>query len=137
MVGERPAGVDAATWQKLLRGRLGTPRRLDLHGRTAGRALQALDDFLREAHARRVRTVEVITGRGSGETGGILRRELPLWLNRPDLRALVLAAAHPAPGNMGAVRLLMRKPRGGIEREGSASFLKKRSKKLLFPGVRG
>ncbi len=112
VVGERPAGVDGATWQKLRLGRLGTSRRLDLHGRTAQRAFQALDGFLRAAHAERLRSVEVITGRGSGEAGGVIRRELPLWLNRPELRALVLAAAYPAPGNMGAVRLLLRRPRG-------------------------
>ncbi len=110
VVGEQPAGVDSATWQKLRLGRLGTSRKLDLHGRTAQRAFQALDGFLRAAHAERLRSVEVITGRGSGEAGGVIRRELPLWLNRPDLRAMVLAAAYPA-GNLGSVRLLLRRPR--------------------------
>ena len=43
----------------------------------------------------------MITGRGSGETGGVIRRELPLWLNLPALRPLVLAAAHPHAANPG------------------------------------
>jgi len=42
---------------------------------------------------------------------GVLRRELPLWLNLPELRPLVLAAAHPHPGNEGAVRVLVRRVR--------------------------
>ena len=40
-----------------------------------------------------------------------LRRELPIWLNLPELRPLVLAAAHPHPANSGAVRLLLRRLR--------------------------
>jgi DNA-nicking Smr family endonuclease len=58
-----------------------------------------------------VRVVEIITGRGAGEGGGVLRRELPMWLNLPDLRPLVLAASHPHQANTGSVRLLLRRPR--------------------------
>ncbi len=36
--------------------------------------------------------MEVVTGRGSGETGGAIRRELPLWLNQPEIRPLILGA---------------------------------------------
>jgi DNA-nicking Smr family endonuclease len=43
--------------------------------------------------------------------GGVLRREVPLWLNLPELRGLVLAAAHPHAANPGSVRLLLRRPR--------------------------
>ncbi|MEO8715337.1 MAG: Smr/MutS family protein [Acetobacteraceae bacterium] len=110
-VGTHPPGVDAASWQRFRTGRLRAVRRLDLHGRTAQRAFVELSHFLRVAHADRVRCVEVITGRG-GPEGGVLRRELPLWLNLPELRPLVLAAAHPHPGNDGAVRLLLRRVRG-------------------------
>ena len=56
--------------------------------------------------------IEIITGRGSGETGGVIRREFPLWLNGPELRSLVLAAAHPHALNPGSVRLLLRRARG-------------------------
>ncbi len=115
IVGLQPPGVDAATWQKLCRGRLAATRTLDLHGRTAQRAFHALHGFLRTAHVDRQRVVEVITGRGSGEAGGVIRREFPLWLNLHELRPMVLAAAHPMPGpglaNLGSVRLLLRKPR--------------------------
>jgi len=110
-VGESPGGVDGASWQRLRGGKFAPERRLDLHGFTAQRAYHALVAFLRSAHADRLRCVEVITGRGSGDETGVLRRELPLWLNRPDIRPLVLAAAHPHAANSGAVRLLLRRMR--------------------------
>ncbi len=110
-VGEQPAGLDKSTWARLRTGKLAPSRTLDLHGRTAQHAFHALQNFLLRAHADRVRCVEIITGRGSGENGGVIRRELPLWLNLPQLRPLVLAVVHPHAANVGAVRLLLRKPR--------------------------
>jgi DNA-nicking Smr family endonuclease len=110
-VGDAPGGVDAATWQRLRGGKLVPERKLDLHGCTAQRAYHELVAFLRAAHADHLRCVEVVTGRGSGDETGVLRRELPMWLNRPDLRPLVLAAAHPHAANPGAVRLLLRRVR--------------------------
>jgi len=113
MIGHHPPGVDNATWNRFRTGKLATSRTLDLHGRTAQRAFFALQDFLGSAHAERLRCVEVITGRGSGEAGGVIRREFPMWLNQPELRPLVLAAAHPHAANMGSVRLLLRRVRAG------------------------
>ena len=110
-VGDAPAGVDAATWQRFRGGKLAPARKLDLHGMTAQRAFHALSGFLRSAHADRLRCVEVVTGRGSREGLGVLRRELPLWLNLPDIRPLVLGAAYPHAANPGAVRLLLRRVR--------------------------
>ena len=77
----------------------------------AERAFRALRVFLRAAHADGVRCVEIVTGRGSGEAGGVLRRELPHWLNLPELRPMVLAAAYPHAANPGAVRVLLRRLR--------------------------
>jgi DNA-nicking Smr family endonuclease len=110
-VGDAPGGVDSATWQRLRGGKLSPERSLDLHGLTVQRAFQALVAFLRSAHADRLRCVEVITGRGSRDEIGVLRRELPLWLNRSDIRPLVLAAAHPHAANPGSVLLLLRRVR--------------------------
>jgi DNA-nicking Smr family endonuclease len=109
-VGTQPGGVDNATWQRLRTGKLRGARVLDLHGQTAQRAYHALVAFLRTAHTDRLRCVEVVTGRGILE-GGVLRRELPLWLNLPEIRPLVLAASHPHAANPGSVRLLLRRPR--------------------------
>ncbi len=110
-VGEHPGGLDNSSWNRLRSGKLAPARTLDLHGRTAQRAYHALHDFLAAAHADRVRCVEIITGRGSGEAGGVIRRELPMWLNLPALRPLVLAASHPHAANPGSVRLLLRRVR--------------------------
>jgi DNA-nicking Smr family endonuclease len=105
-IGAQPGGVDNATWHRLRTGRLEASRKLDLHGYTAQRAFLAVANFLRTAQAEGLRCVEVVTGQG-----GALRRELPLWLNLPELRGLVLAAAHPHPANPGSVRLLLRRVR--------------------------
>ena len=106
-----PPGVDSSTWSRFRTGKLAAARTLDLHGHTAQGAFHALVSFLRTAHADRLRCVEVVTGRGNGETGGVIRREFPLWLNLPDIAPLVLAAAHPHAANPGAVRLLLRRTR--------------------------
>ena len=113
VVGDTPGGVDRATWTRFRTGKLPSARTLDLHGRTAQRAHAALEQFLHSCASEGIRCVEVITGRGSGETGGVIRREFPFWLNQPHLRHLVLAAAHPHALNPGSVRLLLRRARVG------------------------
>jgi DNA-nicking Smr family endonuclease len=110
-VGDQPAGLDKSTWNRFRSGKLGVTRTLDLHGMTAQRAHAALIGFLKSAHADQIRVVEVVTGRGSGETGGVIRRELPLWLNLPDIRPMILGASHPHPRNPGSVRLILRRIR--------------------------
>ena len=110
-VGTQPGGIDKATWQRFQSGKLVTTRRLDLHGMTAQRAFHALVSFLRTAHAEQARCVEVVTGRGSGEHGGVIRREFPHWLNLPEIRPLILGAAHPHALNPGSVRLILRRIR--------------------------
>ncbi len=109
VTGAQPAGLDSSTWGKFRGGKMTPVRTLDLHGKTAQVAFAALERFLVEAYADQVRCVEVITGRGAGETGGVIRRELPMWLNLPRLRPLVLAVAHPHARNLGSVRVLVRR----------------------------
>ena len=118
-VGGQPPGVDAASWQRFRRGQLASARKLDMHGMTAQQAFHALRAFLRTAQSDELRCVEIVTGRGNGEHGGVLRREFALWLNLPDIRPMVLAAVHPHTSsamhshmaNPGSVRLLLRRPR--------------------------
>ncbi len=109
VTGEHPAGLDKSSWNRFRTGKLPAARTLDLHGRTAQSAFHALERFLHAAHAEELRCVEIITGRGAGEHGGVIRRELPHWLNLPTLRPLVLAASHPHERNTGSTRLLLRR----------------------------
>jgi len=106
-----PAGLDDRRWRDLRRGRIRPERSIDLHGRRAQEAHGAVRSFLADAYADGVRCVAVITGRGSSAEGGVLRRELPHWLNAPDLRRILLGAAHPHRANTGAVHLLLRRRR--------------------------
>jgi len=108
-IGEAPGGVDRASWERFRSGKLSASRTLDLHGLTAQQAFHAVADFLRAAQADGLRCVEIVTGRGSRGAGGVIRREFRDWLNRPDIRSLVLAAAHPHPANPGAVNVLLRR----------------------------
>ncbi len=111
VTGVAPAGLDRSSWNRFSGGRLAPTRTLDLHGKTAQAAFHALQRFLHAASADHVRCVEIITGRGSGEAGGVIRRELPFWLNQAGLRTLILAAAHPHAANPGATRVLLRRKR--------------------------
>jgi DNA-nicking Smr family endonuclease len=106
-----PPGLDDRRWRDLRRGRIRPERTLDLHGRRAQEAHAAVQAFLADAYAEGLRCVAVITGRGSSAEGGVLRRELPHWLNAPDLRRIILGAAHPHSANTGAVHLLLRRRR--------------------------
>ncbi len=112
VIGTRGDGLDDTGWRALGTGRLMPSRRLDLHGHTTDAAFRELGRFLRQASADRLRLVEIITGHGHQTGGGAIRRELPHWLNRPDLRTLIIAARHPERGNEGAVRILLRRRRG-------------------------
>lgn len=113
-VGAPPAGLDRATWTRFQTGRMATTRSLDLHGMTVAHAHQAVAALIMDAAARGERCVEIVTGHGrrfGGPEGGVLRREVPLWLDSPPLRALVLAVSHPHPANQGALRILLRRRR--------------------------
>ncbi len=110
-VGVAPGGIDRRRWDALRRGRLAPERTLDLHGRRAEDAHRAVTGFIAAAQAEGLRCVAIVTGKGSGETGGVLRRELPHWLNAAAIRPMILAVAHPHSANTGAVHVLLRRKR--------------------------
>jgi len=110
-VGTPPPGIDARRWRDLRRGKTRAERTLDLHGYTAQQAHGMVRAFLASAVSDGLRCVAIVTGKGSTEGGGVLRRELPFWLNAHDLRPLVLALAHPHAANAGAVHVLLRRRR--------------------------
>ena len=89
------------------RGQVG---RIDLHGRTQSEAHAALLSFLHRAQAAGARFVLVITGKGLAG-GGILREQVPRWLNQPPNRGRVLAFdyAQAQHGGMGALYVLLKR----------------------------
>ncbi len=116
----RAAGVDRRRAERLRRGRLPVEARLDLHGYTQDQAHSALDHFLGESQARGLRCVLIITGKGTTTenalgAGGVLRAQVPRWLNEPVNRARVLAFdyAQPKHGGLGALYVLLRRKKGG------------------------
>ncbi len=110
------AGVDKRSAARLRRGQLPVEAALDLHGHTQREAHAALDRFLAEAQARSLRCVLIITGKGtSKEAGGVLRAQVPRWLNEPANRERILAFDHAQPkdGGLGALYVLMRRRKPG------------------------
>ena len=100
--------------QQLARGKAELGGRIDLHGMTQAEAHDALLRFLRRAQAEGAKFVLVITGKGGpGGDRGVLRRQVPLWLALPELRACVLGfdVAHVGHGGEGALYVRLRKGR--------------------------
>ncbi|MGY6409985.1 MAG: Smr/MutS family protein [Alkalilacustris sp.] len=111
--------MDARAYRRLTRGKLAPEARIDLHGMTLAQAQPALTAFLRGAQGRGVRLALVITGKGRGSAAegplpyrpGALRHEVPIWLQRAPLAALVqqVARAHPRHGGDGALYVYLRR----------------------------
>jgi DNA-nicking Smr family endonuclease len=107
------AGVDRRQAERLKRGRTEIEARIDLHGMTLENAHRRLTGFLEQAQQDGKRAVLVVTGKGVREGTGVIRAQVPRWLNEPRLRPLVLAYeyAQPKDGGMGALYILLRKRR--------------------------
>lgn len=111
--------MDRKAFGKLKRGKLKPEARLDLHGMTLAQAGPVLHRFIGDAHARGLRLVLVITGKGKDRDDGgpipvprgILRRQVPDWLSRPPLSTMVLqiAEAHLKHGGDGAFYVYLRR----------------------------
>src|SRR5262245_17740389 len=100
---------------RVARGKEAIDGRLDLHGLTQSEAHTALLRFLRAATVRDARLVLVITGKGGrgGVERGVLKRQVPQWLNLPEFRALIIGfeQAHVAHGGEGALYIRVRRAR--------------------------
>lgn len=81
---------DRMTRRKIAKGRLPIEARIDLHGLHQEAAHSMLLSFLSSARARGIRTVLIITGKGSAPgSDGVLNRMVPLWLGTAPFRGLV------------------------------------------------
>ncbi|MGB9367497.1 MAG: Smr/MutS family protein [Xanthobacteraceae bacterium] len=98
---------------KLARGSEPIDDRIDLHGMTQVDAHAALAHFLRRAQNRGARVVLVITGKGARADGdyserGVLRRQVPHWLESAALRPLVVGFESAGVGHGGTGALYVR-----------------------------
>jgi DNA-nicking Smr family endonuclease len=129
-----PTEIDRRTVRQVAAGKVPIDAVLDLHGMHQAAAYTRLRAFLMSSQANGHRMVLVITGKGNGvrplasglrsnrkRNGegsdpiprGVLRRNVPQWLEEPELRAVVLsyAAAGARHGGDGALYIRLRKAR--------------------------
>ncbi len=120
-----PSGLDGRTAERLRRGLIEPQARLDLHGLTEASAYRTLLTFVKGAHARGLRLVLVVTGKGAkpaapdapfdlerdSRTRGVLKAMVPRWLQERELAALVadLRTANRRHGGEGALYVYLRK----------------------------
>ncbi|MBK7401645.1 MAG: Smr/MutS family protein [Myxococcales bacterium] len=101
-----------AAMRRLRRGELPIDARIDLHGKRAEEAKEALEVFLRDRRQRRARTVLVIHGRGDHSPAGVgvLRGEIAAWLSqgRSSQHVAAFATAIADDGGDGALYVLLR-----------------------------
>lgn len=109
------APLDRQTKRRVTRGAQSVDGRIDLHGLTQAEAHDALLGFMRSRQTRGCKLVLVITGKGAGGDAvggrGVLKRMVPLWLEMPELRGIVVGyeSASIRHGGEGALYVRLRK----------------------------
>jgi DNA-nicking Smr family endonuclease len=118
-IASQPVSMDRKTFGKMKKGRLSPQARIDLHGLTIAQAHPVLIRFIMEAVATDLRLVLVITGKGKNRDDGgpipvrhgVLRHQVPHWLNTMPLRPHILqiSQAHLKHGGQGAYYVYLRR----------------------------
>ncbi|HXP97440.1 MAG TPA: Smr/MutS family protein, partial [Telmatospirillum sp.] len=106
-------GLDKSTAGRFAKGQMEIDATIDLHGLTQPVAHAALARFVTGSGNLGRRCLLVITGKGNREGTGVLRAEVPRWLNEPGLRDAILAFtyAQPKHGGQGALYVLLKRRR--------------------------
>ena len=112
-------GIDKSTLRKFKREEFKVEAVLNLHGLTEDEAFAKVDSFIPQSYALGRRCVMIITGKGIRvhpnddifTSKGILRKQVPQWLNMARLRAMILIYKHPSEkmGGEGALYILLRR----------------------------
>lgn len=122
------SGMDRRNEDRLRRGKMEIDATLDLHGLRQAEAHARLNQFILQSHRAGRRCLLVITGKGRGvyhsdnafdgpewmrSEPGILRQQLPRWIQQEPLRSIVLdmAPAQGRDGGSGAFYILLRRVR--------------------------
>lgn len=120
-VAKAPVAMDKKRFGKMKKGKLTPEARIDLHGLTLAQAHPVLIRFIMESVVDGRRLVLVITGKGKSReaTGpiperlGVLRHQVPHWLNLPPLapHVLQITESHLKHGGRGAYYVYLRRSR--------------------------
>ncbi|WP_282604743.1 Smr/MutS family protein [Pelagibius sp. Alg239-R121] len=113
------AGLDRRNAERLKRGKMVIEATLDLHGMSQVQAQSALGRFIQRSEAGGLRCVLVITGKGlAKESGGVLRNQVPNWLNDAGNRERIVAFnyAQQGHGGTGALYVLLKRRRDAKRR---------------------
>ncbi|MBR4126998.1 MAG: Smr/MutS family protein [Alphaproteobacteria bacterium] len=105
--------MDKKTGQRFKAGAMQIDARLDLHGYTLDKAFDVLKNFIHDQSRRNARCLLVITGKGGLLGRGVLKAEMPVWMNSAEIRSLVLSytTAQPKDGGDGAFYILLKRNR--------------------------
>ncbi len=111
-------GLDARLMQKLKDGLFPIQEFVDLHRLTQEAAEFRIRDFLLNSHARGLRCVLIVHGKGLNSENHVpvLKKRVPLWLSRGPVRKIILAfaTAKPYDGGTGATYVLLKRTKGGL-----------------------
>ena len=112
-------GVDKATMRKFKKEEFAVEAVLDLHGLNEDEAFEKVDNFIPQCYNTGKRCVIIITGKGLNihlnddvfAPKGVLRKQVPQWLNMSRLRGMILVYKHPSErlGGSGALYILLRR----------------------------
>ena len=116
--------VDKRVSSKMKAGKIDPEATLDLHGYRLTQAKSALRGFLFRAYESKKRLVLIITGKGKPKAEwdlnldyrGVLRNEVPVWLEEAPLAGLILSVkkANSKHGGGGALYVYLRKNKSTI-----------------------
>lgn len=112
--------LDRRTLEKLKKGKLAIEASLDLHGLTKIQAYTALQEFIIKSFLQGRRCVLIITGKGKPRLSteqifdreeGVLKQNVPLWLQENNLNSIVLnwQNAKPKDGGTGALYVYLKR----------------------------
>lgn len=108
--------MDGRNAERLRKGKMEVDGRLDLHGFTADSAWKALRSFILFSYRHKRRCVIIVTGKGwKSESGvGVLRSQLPKWLNTPEIQPFILgfSRAQDKDGGDGAFYVMIKRNKG-------------------------
>lgn len=105
-------GLDRRSADRMKKGEMEIEAVLDLHGHTQEVAHGELIAFVQRCWSAGRRCVLVVTGKGS-QGFGVLRAQVPRWLNQSPVRERILgfSYAQPRHGGDGALYVLIRRQR--------------------------